>query len=89
MCIGALKKNCGQDFARFRISTPVVLAGPHNRCELPLPIEEGASCVIHRGYYHTCLAVFPQCQQAYPFGESLTYCIYFLLRLITAEVLLS
>ena len=29
MCIGALKKNCGQDFARFRISTPVVLAGPH------------------------------------------------------------
>lgn len=57
--------------------------------ELPLPIEEGASCVIHRGYYHTCLAVFPQCQQAYPFGESLTYCIYFLLRLITAEVLLS
>ena len=29
MCIGALKKNCGQDFARFRISTPVVPAGPH------------------------------------------------------------
>ena len=29
MCIGALKKNCGQDFARFWISTPVVLAGPH------------------------------------------------------------
>ena len=29
MCIGALKKNCGQGFARFRISTPVVLAGPH------------------------------------------------------------